>query len=210
MPNARWNKLSPDKQARILDAAARAFAENGLAGASINRILAEAGMSKGAAYYYFEDKADLFGTVATRCWDAFMAHADFSVADLTAKNFWPHVEELMRHACEHMASDPVMTMMAKAVWHMDTQKSVRALNDYVAFSHAWIGEVVRKGQALGMVRTDLPTELLIAIATALDQVTDRWWAESMEQRPVAQLTDISMRVFASVRELLSPVRKRRR
>ena len=26
MPNARWNKLAPAKQARILDAAARAFA----------------------------------------------------------------------------------------------------------------------------------------------------------------------------------------
>src|SRR5512141_1007466 len=119
MPNARWNRLAPDKQARILDAAARAFAEHGLAGASINRILADSGMSKGAAYYYFEDKADLFGTVARRCWDEFMRHADFSIEGLSRKTFWPRVEELMRHACEHMSSDPVMTMMAKAVWHMD-------------------------------------------------------------------------------------------
>jgi AcrR family transcriptional regulator len=203
MPNARWSKLDPARQARILDAAARAFAEHGLAGASINRILADAGMSKGAAYYYFEDKADLFGTVAARCWQGFMQHADFSTEGLNRKNFWPRVEELMRHACEHMSSDPVMTMMAKAVWHMDTHKGDRAvIDDVAAFSHAWIGEVVRKGQALGVVRTDLPTELVIAIAKALDEATDRWWVESMDRLPAAELTDISMRVFAGTRELL--------
>ncbi len=203
MPNARWYRLDPEKQARILDAAARAFAEHGLEGASINRILADAGMSKGAAYYYFEDKADLFGTVAARCWEGFMAHAKFSVEGLTRQSFWPRVEQLMRHACEHMTSDPVMTMMAKAVWHMDSHQRARAArDDYVAFSHAWIGDLVHKGQALGVVRTDLPTELIVALATALDQATDRWWAESMDRLPAAQLTDIAMRVFADTRRML--------
>ncbi len=203
MPNARWNKLDAAKQARILDAAARAFAEHGLEGASLNRILADAGLSKGAAYYYFEDKADLFATVAVRSWAAFMAHADFSVDDLNRKSFWSRVEALMRHAFEHMTTDPVMTMMAKAVWHMDTHPSSRsAAEQVVAFSHAWIGELVRKGQALGVVRTDLPTDLVIALATALDQATDRWWAENMDRLPAAKLTDIAMRVFAGTRQLL--------
>jgi AcrR family transcriptional regulator len=211
MPNARFKKLAPEKQARILDAATRAFAEHGLEGASINRILAEAGLSKGAAYYYFEDKADLFGTVARRCWEAFMEHVNFSVEGLTARSFWPRVETIMQHACEHMTSDPVMTTMAKAVWHMDTrQGACRVMDDVVAFSHAWIGEMVRKGQALGVVRTDLPTELLIALATALDQATDQWMVESADRLPSAKVTEIAMRVFASTRQLLLPMPAKRR
>lgn len=204
MPNPRWNKLAPEKQTRILEAAARAFAEHGLAGASINRILADAGMSKGAAYYYFEDKADLFGTVSMHCWQDFMKHADFSAAGLTRKNFWSRVEELMRHACEHMASEPVMTMLAKAVWHTDTRKGASVvMDDVAALSRAWMGEVVRKGQALGVVRADLPAELLIAIVIAVDQATDRWWVENLARLPVAELTQQSMQVFFGVRDLLS-------
>ena len=46
------------------EVAAREFGEHGFEGASLNHILAEAGVSKGAAYYYFEGKADLFAAAA--------------------------------------------------------------------------------------------------------------------------------------------------
>jgi AcrR family transcriptional regulator len=200
MPHPRWSKLPPEKQARIVAAAARAFAEHGMDGASINRILADAGLSKGAAYYYFEDKADLFATVALHCWERFIEHASFSVAHLTAKDFWPRVEELMRHACEHMTSDPVMTMIAKTVWHSDQGSA--AGRRVATFTHAWIGEVVCKGQALQVIRTDLPAELLIAVATAVDQATDRWTAEHLDRIPAAQLTGAAMAVFHGIRDFL--------
>src|SRR5260221_3577930 len=61
MPFERFEKLAPAKRERILEAAAQEFAANGFEGASVNRILERAQMSKGAAYYYFADKADLFG-----------------------------------------------------------------------------------------------------------------------------------------------------
>jgi AcrR family transcriptional regulator len=211
MPNARFKKLPLEKQARILDAATRVFAEHGLEGASINRILADAGLSKGAAYYYFEDKADLFDTVAKRCWKQLIQHIDFSLEDLTAKNFWTRVEAILRHACEHMTTDPVITMMAKMVWRMDSHKSgCCALEEVVEFSHAWVGELVRKGQALGMVRTDIPAELLIAIAVAMDQATDRWMVDVMDKLSAEKVMEITMKVFDGIREMLSTGRKRKR
>jgi AcrR family transcriptional regulator len=45
---------------QLLDAAARVFAERGYRGASVERIAAEAGVTKGALYWNFESKADLF------------------------------------------------------------------------------------------------------------------------------------------------------
>ena len=63
MPFARFGKLSPEKRERILEVAAQEFARHGYEDACINRILEQAEMSKGAAYYYFEDKVDLFCTV---------------------------------------------------------------------------------------------------------------------------------------------------
>ena len=62
MPRPRFARLTAAKRERIMEAAAKEFAAHGYEGATLNRILVEAGISKGAAYYYFDDKADLYLT----------------------------------------------------------------------------------------------------------------------------------------------------
>ena len=45
---------------RLIDAAAKVFSARGYRGATVNAILAEAGLSKGTFYWHFERKEDLF------------------------------------------------------------------------------------------------------------------------------------------------------
>lgn len=52
--------LSPEKRAQILDGAALVFASDGYEGASMSRIAAGAGVSKGTLYNHFPGKAALF------------------------------------------------------------------------------------------------------------------------------------------------------
>ncbi len=52
--------LSPEKQQQILRGAAEVFAQDGYEGASMSRIAACAGVSKGTLYNYFDSKADMF------------------------------------------------------------------------------------------------------------------------------------------------------
>lgn len=62
-------ELSPKRsqtQQRLLDAAFRVIASDGLAGASIERIVAEAGFTRGAFYSNFESKEELFAAVVDR------------------------------------------------------------------------------------------------------------------------------------------------
>ena len=60
--------LSPEKQRQILAGAATVFAQDGYEGASMARIAAEAGVSKGTLYNYFDGKAELFRAyVEERC-----------------------------------------------------------------------------------------------------------------------------------------------
>ena len=49
-----------DSRRRILDAAARCFARKGFAQASLDEVAAEAGLTKGAVYWHFTGKNDLF------------------------------------------------------------------------------------------------------------------------------------------------------
>ncbi len=71
MPRPRFDRLDPDKRRRILAVAAEEFAARGVGNASLNRIIDHAGISKGAAYYYFDDKADLFATVIREGMESF-------------------------------------------------------------------------------------------------------------------------------------------
>ncbi len=58
--------LSAEKEQQILDGAAAVFAAEGYEGASMSRIAAEAGVSKGTLYNYFESKAELFTAFVRR------------------------------------------------------------------------------------------------------------------------------------------------
>jgi TetR/AcrR family transcriptional regulator len=56
----KFENLSEEKRRRILNAAAREFAQSGYDGASTNRIVEGAGIAKGALFHYFKDKKRLY------------------------------------------------------------------------------------------------------------------------------------------------------
>ncbi|WP_433790181.1 TetR/AcrR family transcriptional regulator [Actinoplanes sp. CA-252034] len=64
MPLPRFDRLAPEARAAILAVARAHFARDGRDGASLNRIIADAGISKTSAYHYFDGKDDLFAAVA--------------------------------------------------------------------------------------------------------------------------------------------------
>ena len=55
--------MAEETRTRLLDAAAKVFAEKGFAQASMDDIAAEAGMTKGALYWNFDGKESLFHTL---------------------------------------------------------------------------------------------------------------------------------------------------
>lgn len=60
MPKQTFLNLPEEKRNTVVDAAIDEFAEFGFEAASINRIVAKGGISKGSFYQYFEDKLDVF------------------------------------------------------------------------------------------------------------------------------------------------------
>ena len=51
---------------QLLDAAERVFRERGVAGSSLAQVAAEAGVTRGAVYWHFRDKADLYAAMCER------------------------------------------------------------------------------------------------------------------------------------------------
>jgi AcrR family transcriptional regulator len=70
-----------DTRDRILDAAEHAFSEQGLAGARVAAIAAEAGVNKAMLFYYFGSKEGLYDAVLARMGDEVVSMAEAALSD---------------------------------------------------------------------------------------------------------------------------------
>ncbi len=88
---------------RLLDAAAREFAEYGIAGARVDRIAAAARSNKAQIYHYFTNKDGLFDAVMRELADQTVREAPIDAADLP---------EYAGRLFDRFAADPVMARLA--------------------------------------------------------------------------------------------------
>ena len=51
---------------QLLDAAERVFRERGVAGSTLGEVAAQAGVTRGAVYWHFRDKSDLYAAMCER------------------------------------------------------------------------------------------------------------------------------------------------
>lgn len=188
MPRTRFHQLPPERRDALLEVAGRAFAAAGFAGTSLNRILEAAGLSKGVAYYYFEDKADLFATVVEEAWAAGMADLDLDALD--AKGFWPAMEALYLGQQRAFASRAWLGQVVRTVpAAMADPQAGPALATRFAPMMAGLSALLDRARALGVIRTDLPEDLVVRMVRGIDEAIDGWVAEN----PAAALDEDLMR-----------------
>lgn len=198
MPRSRFHQLPPDRRAALIEAAARQFASSGFAGASLNRILEEVGLSKGVAYYYFEDKADLFATVVEHAWSEGLPELDLDALDQAS--FWPAMEALYLAQQRAFAGRPWLGQVVRAVpGALDDPGAGPGLALRFAPMMAGLTALLDRARALGVIRQDLPEDLVIAMVRGLDDAADRWLSE----HPKAAGDDRLLRAaFASLRAVV--------
>lgn len=176
MPRPRFRRLSPAKRQRIMEAAAREFAAHGYDNASLNQILQEAAISKGAAYYYFDDKADLFATTVSFYAAELLDVTDFALADMDADNFWSVLATVYEQQILHFDDRPWAFGAIKAAWRVPQAafEAQPTLQELVSEIHSRLHAILQRGQELGAIRTDLPLDLLAGLFIAIDDASDRW------------------------------------
>src|SRR5215470_10876280 len=174
MPFPRFYKLPLEKRERLMEAAAREFAAYGFDDASVNRILETVQMSKGAAYYYFEDKVDLFFTVIQYCNERLkLFNLELDPAMLTEENFWPTFAELHRQPLLRSFEQPWLFATVRAAGRLSPATLEREpLATFAKQIAMWVMAIVKRGQELGIIRTDIPGEMIFAWLQALDDASD--------------------------------------
>ncbi len=205
MPRPRFEKLEPEKREQILETAAKAFAAHGYDGASLNQILADAGISKGAAYYYFDNKADLYMTTLTRYAEELIENLDLDFSEVTAVTFWPTMQKMYEQQFIQYAERPWVFGVAKSGGPVDLEALTQGdLGEYWQDVEGLLESVLRQGIALGVVRDDLPEELLFGLVLALDDVHDRWLVKQMPAMTQSELKAAAAQMVGLLQKLLSP------
>lgn len=204
MPRPRWDKLDDDKKRRILDAAEEAFAKSGLAGASYNQIIEAAGVSKGAMYYYFDDKDDLYVTVVNRALAPVAALSDVRFEADDIDGFWRGIEQLMMNFYAVIMANPArIELLRAAVLHIDREPLASHFLD-PAVAH--VLELAEQGRQLGAVRDDVPSELVVEILFGVGRSADAWLARNWDSFESGELDFAHMNAFMieTMRRFASP------
>jgi AcrR family transcriptional regulator len=206
MVRQRFDKLDPQRQEQLLQAAADEFAEQGFERASLNRIITRAGTSKGSLYYYFEDKTDLFATVIERATAQVVQFvAGFSLDDLTAETYWPAMESFMRRSAAYLSGNAWYLRLARSFYRLRARSgSAGPMARVFDWARIWVTRSVARGQELGVVRGDLPLPFLAELALAVGEVGDVWLLERWEELSEADRERLIVAELGLFRRLLEP------
>ena len=203
MAKKRFDNLDPEKQTRLFDSAAEEFSAHGYDGASLNRILKKSGMSKSSLYYYFEDKADLFVSLTERSLAFLMREiGGFDPDSLTAESFWPEIKARIEQGARMLDRNTWYVKLGRMFYRLRGQRRGPEKTGRVfEVARNFVARTLARGQALGVVRTDLPQSFLIEIAMGLGEAVDQWmithW-DDMSPEERQSLIDVNFQLFYQV------------
>ena len=100
----------------LLDAAERVFLSQGVAGTSLNDIALEAGTTRGAIYWHFRDKADLFNAMMDRVVMPLQCALE-SAQEPTGGDPVPRLRKSVRAALRQTVQDPQTRRVFEVATH---------------------------------------------------------------------------------------------
>jgi AcrR family transcriptional regulator len=144
-----------DTKDRILRAAAAEFAERGIAGARVDRIVESAGTGKGLVYNYFGSKEKLFDTVYGMLTAETMDNVPFDAANLG---------EYAAALYDHNQDNPAAVRLT---YWFRLERGDAELPESAVASQARKVAAVKEAQAAGVVNADIPAEELLGSVLAI-------------------------------------------
>ncbi|MEM6532400.1 MAG: TetR/AcrR family transcriptional regulator [Myxococcota bacterium] len=171
----RFDRLPQEKQQRILDVASEEFIAHGFDQASLNRIIERSEISKGSMYYYFHDKTHLYVAVVDRLvMDVLEEHLLPDLSTLNAENFWERFAEHMDHVAAHWQKHPRIFALAKTLQPLRRRRDQEPFAKLFDRNRLWLRQIFEAGQNLGVLRDDLPLDLMMTLWMSVDECLDSY------------------------------------
>src|SRR5690606_30893156 len=203
MPLPRFERLDEDRREAILEAAAIEFGAAGFEGASFNRIIERAGLSKGAMYYYFADKEDLYRTVVATSTERIVEAVGRPALVTTAEGFWDECHAMYGRVLRFLFDQREAARLCFRLARGGSQHPAERESYEVV--HELVDGLARFGQSLGAVRDDVPVELLVEMAFGAMEGMDVWLGERWESAEESDLELFAKWWIDALKRLASPM-----
>ena len=162
------NKYPEETVRKILDTAERLFIETGYDRASLQEIIDETGLSKGAIYHHFASKEDIFYAVCDRIGRR-NGEVLSRVRDDPSLNGLEKLRAMFKASLQPERQAKMFCMMP---YLMDNAKflATELRSIFTEVVPCFVEPIVRQGMADGSIRTEHPKEL----AEAMIILADGW------------------------------------
>ncbi|MDO8933329.1 MAG: TetR family transcriptional regulator [Rhodocyclaceae bacterium] len=201
-------------RSRILDAAARCFARKGYANASLDEVAAEAGLTKGAVYWHFAGKHDLFfALLDARCaeMDNYMPAVVESAmsAGQAARDPKLALTTLITGIVRRLGADPNWPRLFIEFFGQTRDPAVRArFGQRYLESYADVAAMVRAGIPTGSTPQGDPDDLAVFWIALIDGLMLAWLVNpdsiDLDAR-IARIIDILWDGLGARRQPVPPV-----
>lgn len=168
--------LSEERRGQILEAAAAVFARRGFHESRMDDIAAEAGVSKGTLYWYFESKDDLIQTLLDRMIEQEIAQAEtFMEMDIPTSEKMERLTDVVVEDIKRMK--PLMPILFEFFSLMMRRNTIKEVlgGYYQSYIDAML-PIVEDGIQRGEFKKVDPEEVTIAIGSIIEGTIFLWAA----------------------------------
>ena len=169
-------------RSRILDAAEHLFQQQGVAGTSLQAIAVAAEVTRGAVYWHFADKADLFNAMMQRVCLPIEKTASLLLGD-ESRDPLLRLRTLMLGIFERVVGDPqvrrVFEVATQKVEYVDELLAVRERHVQMRTEHVdQLERLLRRAQRSGVIAaTPSARHMAFALHSLLDGLIQNWILE---------------------------------
>ncbi|ELY2853492.1 acrEF/envCD operon transcriptional regulator [Cronobacter dublinensis] len=151
---------------QLIDAAIFTFAERGVAHTTLADIARAAEVTRGAVYWHFTSKAELFNEI----WQQQLPVRDIIRAQIPAQ-VWRDPLLLLREtfiaALQYIASTPRQRALLQILYRKcefdDSMISEADIRERIGFSRHYVGELLRQGIAENKIAGSLDVDIMLTI-----------------------------------------------
>lgn len=169
MPKDTFLNLPDDKRQAVIEAAVDEFAANSYEEASVNRIVANAGIAKGSFYQYFEDKKDLYFYVMSLIAEEKISFLSPVISNPAEHDIFTVIRELFLSGAQFAVARPRYAAIANRLL-ADRQAPIyhELQVDSRLASFALFQPLIERAIAKGEVRADVDINMLNYILAAMN------------------------------------------
>lgn len=178
MPKATFFNLPEEKRARILRAAVEEFARHPYSRASINRIVARAGIAKGSFYQYFRNKEDLYLYLLRMIGEEKLAELRPALEQAQGLDFFAQLHILYTAGLRFARKHPEYVELGRKLLASKENPIFRKARDHsMPLAYEWFEGMLREAIRRREIRPDVDVPMVAYLIAEMNRVLMEYHTE---------------------------------